>query len=526
MALQTVGETTHFLIQYDDTTGLAGLAVASAVLAICEVDLFKLSAHMPFQRGVAGDFFVDPKIAVRVLNDPINGPGFNSAKQFGMAFPRQSVIMINPFSALNVAITPDYAGFLFVAEMSELLMGFYGWDAASSQGEALSRVMAEELHPASTSNFINLWLGSGRPRPDFISRNQLSIGGIVRGDLEVIAFGCGIVFIYFLRYQLGFGYAAICGAGGSLLSDRYRNLTKATDDPAARVEALLDRHFGVGEINLVTNNPFPLYDRSERKVLLGFGPRASLDHRLPDSSGEVKIRPFFSCPASVYPYDQYGSSVVQTITATTVGIGFPSFRWRINGQLLFLGNRNGTVSCSVDVPVPQSPSQPARQTGVLAFDYHLENQFAATSSTSSLTITSRSFEGDYLLDMRVEAEEQFVPGDPVAVDQGITIRMRSVVYGGTYAVDRARCEKSFEDAMSSRLHEVLDPLSVIHNLPDPQPGYLQALLEAGAKIHGVLARLAETDHARATEVAHYVSEKLNVPAHVFLKGARGGHTGA
>ena len=72
------------------------------------------------------------------------------------------------------------------------------------------------------------------------------------GDLDPIAFGCGIVFIYYLRYQLGIPYRHICGAGGLLLSDRYGNLTRTDDNP-------------VGD----AADPFPAFDRLVRTALAG-----------------------------------------------------------------------------------------------------------------------------------------------------------------------------------------------------------------------------------------------------------------
>jgi hypothetical protein len=218
MALQIAGQTTHFIVRYDDAVSapplavaksVPALAVANSVLRQCEADLLRLSFYMPYRRGGGGDPFTHPPIDIQIVNNPLGGPGFSSADNNGYSPDRQSLIRINPFSAPGVTISDDQAGFLFVAEMAELIMGFYAWDAGSSQGEALSRVMAEELHPSSTSNWVNLWLNWPRPRPDWITKNEPPDGAFMRGDVDQIAFGCGMIFIYFLRYQLGFAYDQI-----------------------------------------------------------------------------------------------------------------------------------------------------------------------------------------------------------------------------------------------------------------------------------------------------------------------------
>ena len=141
---------------------------------------------MPYR--LDGYLFTSPKIAIHLINDPAKGPALGGAQNFGFSLGSQSLILINPFSSPTLTITDDYAGFVFVAEMAEILMSFYGWDAGSSQGEALSRVMAEQLHPASTKDFVSAWLNlQGRPRPDWISQNEpeIVVGGITpRGDLD------------------------------------------------------------------------------------------------------------------------------------------------------------------------------------------------------------------------------------------------------------------------------------------------------------------------------------------------------
>jgi hypothetical protein len=520
MTFQNAGTTTHFIVQYDIALGAPAIAAANNLLLSCEADLRTLSLYMPYQKGGGGDPFIHPQIVVQLLNNPASGaPGIGGADNNGFTPGNGSLIRINPLTASGGPITPDFAAFLFVAEMAEILMGFYGWDAITSQGEALSRVMAEELHPASTANFVNSWCNFPEPRPDWISRNE-GLTAFARGDLDPIAYGCGIIFIYFLRYQLGISYDRICGAGGTLLSDRYRLLTTATDDPAKRVGTLLDHHFGTGPFGLAGNNPFPLYDGADRKIFLAFGKPTAVSHIFRLGSGTAHIKPFFTCPAADYPFTESVSTVTQTITASTKGFGAPSFQWSVNGKPLFGSGTGDTVTATVDAPDPQNPDQPIRESQILTFDYKTVTDAAGTSST--LTLTNQTTAGDYHLDIQVECDEIVVPTGPVAVQQGITMHTRTVAYGGNYAADRQRCEKKFENATVSKVKVLQSALSIIKTLPDPPPpGYLPTVLEAAGQIREEIARVARNDHETATKLAQYAAGQLGVPVHLFLTGPQG-----
>src|SRR5262249_15668274 len=153
------------------------------------------------------------------------------------------------------------------------------------------------------------------------------------------------------------------------------------------------------------------YEGSARQVSLAFAKPAAQPLPLAES-GHAHVQPFFNCPAADYPYNVYGWRVTQTVTATTRGIGLPTFQWRVNGKLLTGGGSGApgdTVSAQVDVPDPQRPSLPQRQTETFIFDYEIEDIFDAAGGRSMLTLTNRGRHGDYRLDIQVEADETAVP---------------------------------------------------------------------------------------------------------------------
>jgi hypothetical protein len=234
------------------------------------------------------------------------------------------------------------------------------------------------------------------------------------------------------------------------------------------------------------------------------------------------VQPFVNCPAADYPYTVYGLHVTETITATTRGIGMPKFRWRINGKLLSAGSGlSDTVSAQVDVPDPQNPGNPQHQTETFAFDYEIKNIFDAAGGRSTLSLTSHSLHGDYSLEVQVEADETAVPSGWVTAKNTMTLRTRTIEYGGSYDADRERCAKAFEGAIAGKVR-VQEYLDLLRTLPDPPPpGYLTRVLDAAAHIQGELARLAATDHATASQIAHYAAGQVGVPARVFLPERRG-----
>ncbi|MEO8111883.1 MAG: hypothetical protein ABI594_17680 [Ginsengibacter sp.] len=519
MTLLTIGETTHFNLVYDDRYPIDAAIVAMAILNSCEKDLFKLAAYMPYAAGFGQDPFIPPrhKIDVQVINDPA-GPAFSSADNNGFGPGRVSRIRVNPFSNPGVRITDDFANFVFVAEMAEILMVMYGWDAGSSQGEALSRVMAEELYPKSGSNWVNAWLGFGEPRPDFISKNELSLPNtFVRGDLDPIAYGCGILFIYFLRYQLGYGYDKICGAGGTLLSERYRHLTGQNDNPVLQVENLINKHFGKGPLNLPTNNPFPLLEGNDRKIILNFG-KTTLFQLFLLQAGIARLRAFFNCPVKEYPYEEYAFTVTHRITASTLGIGFSSFQWKINGLSLFLAEeKDVSVVATVSIPNPQSPNQPVKQSRNFRFDYKVSTDYTSGSNTSILDITSVNFEGDYDIDISVEADELLTPSTPVTVTQNIIFSTRVISFGGSYQTDLENCKKEFEKSISQKMHGLQKSIIILKTLPDPpQPGYVVRLAKELYHIQNEIYTVATEDEELAKDISKYIFSETKIPDDIFL----------
>jgi hypothetical protein len=146
-------------------------------------------------------------------------------------------------------------------EVFEAAVGL-GWDCGASNGEGLSRVLANDIYPGvEPANFTSapVWLDDESPdfgrRPDFITQTLAFEDG---GDRNYWAIGCSVLFLNWLRFQLGFSWAQIIAAGTPTLDRVYKNLTGRTD-ALSRFKAHIEANFPSNTPSqLNTDQPFPL----------------------------------------------------------------------------------------------------------------------------------------------------------------------------------------------------------------------------------------------------------------------------
>lgn len=131
----------------------------------------------------------------------------------------------------------------------------HGWDCGASNGEALSRVLADAMYPGSYAMYPDcvsapVWLDTP-DRPDFVNVTDPT-------DRNYVSIGCSVLFLNWLRYQLDFSWNQIVLAGAPILAQTYTNLTGRTDG-LAEFKALLQAHYPEGHKSDVTSdNVFPL----------------------------------------------------------------------------------------------------------------------------------------------------------------------------------------------------------------------------------------------------------------------------
>jgi hypothetical protein len=224
------GSTTHFHVYYDPGLGAAGQTLADGVLASCESEYNTLVAYF----GVTPPSF-----------NVIIAAGIGGAYHYGCG----ATDLYCDASGTNV----DHTRMLNVAEEVEVFSAVQnkGWNCGASNGEGLSRVLATLLYPAQLDGFNSAatWLDTPG-RPDFVNVNDPT-------DRSYVSTGCSVLFLNWLRYQLGYRWESIVQAGGSTLAQTYQRLTGQADG-LTPFKALLQAHFPAGTPSHLTNdNPFP-----------------------------------------------------------------------------------------------------------------------------------------------------------------------------------------------------------------------------------------------------------------------------
>jgi hypothetical protein len=195
------------VVNYDTSLGAQGPILADAVLATCEQDLAQL-------QGFFGNV-IPPSLqfVINIIRDAAVGAS-HSPGRYG------TTITCNAEGTTS----PELLRNLVVAEVDEVFMYWQaaGWDPAASNGEGLSRVLADELHPQDPdwSATASDWLNSSRP--DWVTNNDPTAGTEYYDPDSFVSIGCTTLFINYLRYQLHFSLAQIVQAGAALCNRRTR----------------------------------------------------------------------------------------------------------------------------------------------------------------------------------------------------------------------------------------------------------------------------------------------------------------
>ena len=158
-------------------------AVTDAILSVCEQDYLKLQ-----------EFFNDITPGGIPFNVHI------TKEVVGHLTPTCASTEISIGARAASGVNIPFMCSLFVVEEDEVFEAFFGhgWGCGDSNGEGLSRILANEIYPnVEPPNFVSapVWLDNGRP--DYVNRTDAT-------DTNYMSIGCSVLFLNWLHYQLNF----------------------------------------------------------------------------------------------------------------------------------------------------------------------------------------------------------------------------------------------------------------------------------------------------------------------------------
>jgi hypothetical protein len=234
-------QTAHFRVSVDPGLGQAGSTIADALLATCEQDYATLQGYFGGITPASLPFHL-------IVTSGIDGASHATCEGTALSIGANSGPV--PFMRSLVIAEED--------EVFEANFG-HGWGCGDSNGEGLSRVLANDMVPGvEPAGFVSapVWLDqpsdvTGILREDFVNKTDPT-------DINYFSIGCSVLFLNWLRFQLNFTWTQIIAAGGPTLAKTYQNLT-GQNDGFAKFMAVINKRFPSGQpSNLTTDNPFPL----------------------------------------------------------------------------------------------------------------------------------------------------------------------------------------------------------------------------------------------------------------------------
>ena len=462
---------------------------ANALTQTCESDIQRLASLFRIPFDVDG--LNSGGVRVYIISPPSGGasnPGFG-----GILSPSDMDINDDYAPAKRDAQTPivrgEFVRFLFVAELSEIMMDITssGWNPGTSEGEALSIILGTELRPmgyygaASGAPRVNTWLQSSRP--DWISKTELT-------DKNALSYGCGILFINYLRHQVGFDLASIMatrpqfdlGAGGYTLAGRYAALT---GNPAAQAYpefmAFLEKHLPsatAAQQSVGRDDIFPLQTPQRRSAFMSAGTTQISSHRSEPPS-HITLKPGILCGEREYQYWRVEEVSQITASASCSGFASASYEWSINGKKLApTSGSQLTVQVQADVSVPQPDRTVTDQPGAtVQVDYLIQTRW----NRSTLLIRNDGNDGIEHLKLHVSATEKFVNDASVSVEGDADLPALHYEYARNFYDDQRLCNGDLVQ-MSADLAKLSHEMELALVAPDPQPDLRIAAVLAAARV--------------------------------------------
>jgi hypothetical protein len=499
--IKTLGTTANFTVEYQDNFPNAKQR-GQKLIETCESEFSLLRSWFQNTTG----FGPANRVTLQVEKASL-------AVNYGYHADGTTKIVMNPFDDQGTSsLADDAVQGLFIAEIIEVLMacrdvqtGNTTWHEAKSDGEGLSRMAVGLLHPASYYSllggpYVNGWLQSNT-RNDWISQNENT-------DKDSDSFGCSILFLYYLRYQLGHSMTDIITKAGATLEQTYHALTGASGG-YAKFTQFLGPFFPIGQTPaLKTDNPFPLQQGQQRTVQLNFAQESNGADSV-QSTGIAHVSPFLLCPFKDYHYQLFNTPVRLRCTASAAGFAQPVYEWNVNG----LDVSAGTIT-PLGTVFTDDPNQPNAQNSANEIIKVNCTDAGDTSTYQTIShefdITSVDHLGHEQLAIQVSVHEKFASNDKVTTIGWAILDTQRLVFEAQYYKDRAACKEALDRIMSRIKGELAyNWIPIVLTLPDPPPDLYRSM-KVYEQISSDIQAVAMKDRELADQIATALGGILHV----------------
>jgi hypothetical protein len=508
----TLPYTSNFIIKYEDADRLNNVYYTPQQIAIvirranllynsCENDLSILAGW--FGVDILAAFGYNHRITVLFTN----------------SFNGQALLGVNEgYDSSNIWIDPSVAddsgpanddGVLgiFVAELSEILMGKGNWNRGYSNGEALSRVVAKLLHPGIKTfpglrRDTQIWLTENPQiwipnnpvskltsildshtslRQDWITTNFTGENS-VKGDGDPYSFGCGVLFIFFLKDQLGYSMAQIAQKGGDSLEETYQTLTGQTQG-FIKLKNLLDDFFP-GSIDTGTDNPFPLGGKFCTSYLT-----TGIDNKGDTlvQTGSSKV--FFLTCGGTYNWSIFQLNSTLQVFANFSGFAHPQLSWSINGVKVTSAFRLMNVMAEI-TPINEDISH--TEDIQITTDLVSNSNFPTDGSILQIT-TNGYYPGRIRFDIQVSITDQFADKTLNQTQSFLLVEFNTlkIVWEDKYYLDMRECVDRY-------WREHTPQFKTLRSfMPDPPPELLNSIAlfrQLSIELHALKGKDSKAAH--------------------------------
>jgi hypothetical protein len=494
MANQTL-QSTNFTINFDPVVLPNSPKRANSLFRVVEQEFTTLISWF----GVTGGFGPGNRVNINFVGSLPSG----GANNFGYKGDGTTTMnLISRESDPNDTNAAAIVRMSFVAEFVEILMSYRNtqgpetWNASDSHGEGLSLICAQLRFPAGYQAAYGTWVNPWLQLPDRDAAAHDWITTPEKSDSNSESFGCSLLFLYYLKSQLGYSISDIIQKGGSTLDITYKNLTGQSGAITA-LRNLINPYFPVGNTpTLATDNPFPLLRGNQREVNID-PETAPFGRPYTVRSGEVVISPGIFCEKKLYHFDIFSTPQMLTCVATAKGFGQPVYKWRVNGvDVPASGSISPVTSVTMDDPTLPNLS--------VTNSVPVPIQCAITSDafTSTLVMTFNFTVKHIAVVIEAFANEKFASTDVTSDIDWITVNNETLIWDEQYNKDRSACEERWHDFVHR--HVRYDPFfNILFTLPDPPDDYRRVIRQL-EQLSLAVRRLYE----RSPEDAHMMEQAI------------------